>query len=222
AQHTLRIEDIACRKDFGQALSGSAWDDGVWNHDCRKPVIDRVWLAGGRRVLYRYAMITGPLSATTRQAAELGALLAARDWRVTCAESCTGGGVAAAITAVPGSSRWFEAGFVSYANSAKERLLDVRPATLAAWGAVSEAVVEEMARGALRAAGADLAVAVSGIAGPDGGSPDKPVGTVWFAWATASAMETACHRFPGDRDAVRQQAVAEALRGLIRLCRNTV
>lgn len=167
-------------------------------------------------------MITDSLALTARQAAELGALLAARNWQVTCAESCTGGGVAAAITSAPGSSRWFEASFVSYADSAKERLLGVQSATLAAWGAVSEPVVEEMARGALRAADADLAVAVSGIAGPDGGTMDKPVGTVWFAWATASGVEARCHHFSGAREAIRQQAVAEALRGLIRLCQNTV
>jgi nicotinamide-nucleotide amidase len=167
-------------------------------------------------------MSEAPEMTCLKLASELGATLAARGWRVTCAESCTGGGVAFAITEVAGSSRWFEAGFVTYANIAKERLLGVRDETLESDGAVSEAVVREMAQGALWEAGADIAVAVSGIAGPDGGSAAKPVGTVWFAWTTAAATETRCHHFAGDRQAVRQQAVLAALEGLIRLCRNTV
>lgn len=155
-------------------------------------------------------------------ATQLGHQLAARRWRVTCAESCTGGGVAAAITEVAGSSRWFETGFVTYANIAKERLLGVKSETLEEHGAVSEAVVREMAHGALWEAGADLAVAISGVAGPDGGTAEKPVGTVWFAWITADALETRCCHFDGDRQAVRHQAVVTALRGLIRLSRTTV
>lgn len=157
-----------------------------------------------------------------RLASELGATLAARGWRVTCAESCTGGGVACAITEVAGSSRWFETGFVTYANVAKERLLGVKAGTLDREGAVSEAVVLEMAQGALWEAGADIAVAVSGIAGPEGGSAAKPVGTVWFAWVSADARETRCCHFDGDRQAVRRQAVVAALEGLIRLCLSTV
>lgn len=163
-----------------------------------------------------------PTMPTLPLATELGHRLLARGWHATCAESCTGGGVAAAITDVAGSSRWFETGFVTYANSAKERLLGVKGETLDAHGAVSEQVVREMALGALRAAGADVAVSISGIAGPDGGSVDKPVGTVWFAWATATDLETHCHHFSGDRRAVRQQAVVTALEGLVRLARNTV
>ena len=155
------------------------------------------------------------LPPTFELAVTLGALLLARHWQVTCAESCTGGGIAAAITDVAGSSRWFEAGFVTYANAAKERMLGVSAATLAQYGAVSEEVVREMALGALRQAGADLAVAVSGVAGPDGGSVDKPVGTVWLAWATATDVEVRRCQFSGDRAAVRRQTVQVALEGLV-------
>jgi len=155
-------------------------------------------------------------------AQELGEHLKKRGWQVTCAESCTGGGVAAAITDIPGSSSWFGAGFVTYSNAHKMRVLGVSEESLARVGAVSEEVAREMAVGALRAAEADLAVAISGIAGPDGGTPDKPVGTVWFAWATAN--EVAAHRrlFFGDRQAIRQQAVEEALRGLINASKRSV
>lgn len=156
------------------------------------------------------------------QAADLGAALLARGWHVTCAESCTGGGIAAAITAVPGSSGWFGAGFVTYSNHHKQQLLGVSEQSLAAFGAVSEQVVREMAQGARVAAGAEIAVAVSGIAGPDGGSADKPVGTVWLAWATKEAVRAECCHFPGNRQAVREQAVACALQGLIELTKNTV
>lgn len=158
----------------------------------------------------------GGLNDEAGQLAErLGLGLSARGWRVTTAESCTGGGVAEAITRVAGSSAWFEYGFVSYANRAKIALLGVSEASLANCGAVSEVVVRQMVEGALRAAGADLAVAVSGIAGPGGGSPDKPVGTVWFAWATADHTQARCDHFAGDRAAVRQQAVNAALSGLV-------
>ena len=146
---------------------------------------------------------------------QLGVALQARGWRVTTAESCTGGGVASAITDIAGSSEWFEYGFVTYANRAKESLLGVMSAALQQHGAVSEPVVEQMAEGALRAAGADLAVAVSGVAGPGGGSADKPVGTVWFAWADSGETTTALHRIDGDREQVRQQAVIIALQGLL-------
>lgn len=149
------------------------------------------------------------------RALELGRLLRQRGWRVTCAESCTGGGIAAAITDVAGSSAWFEYGFVTYSNAAKQRLLGVAGSTLAAHGAVSEAVVREMAAGALEQAGADLAVSVSGVAGPDGGSEEKPVGTVWFAWAMADRIVARRHCFEGDREAVRRHSVAVALDGLI-------
>ncbi|WP_049722162.1 CinA family protein [Gilvimarinus polysaccharolyticus] len=153
-------------------------------------------------------------------AAELGAYLSARGWQVTAAESCTGGGVASAITATPGCSQWFEMGFVTYANSAKVRLLGVSETTLADEGAVSRAVVEQMALGAKAASGADLAVAVSGIAGPSGGTRDKPVGTVWFGWADAAGnVSSECYVYQGDREQVRHQACVTALRELVRLAK---
>ncbi|MDZ7854415.1 MAG: CinA family protein [Halomonas sp.] len=138
------------------------------------------------------------------------------DITVTTAESCTGGGVASAITAVPGSSDWFETGYVTYANGAKTRLLGVPEALLAEHGAVSRTVVEAMVAGACRDSGAGLGVAISGVAGPAGGSADKPVGTVWLAWGDAERAESACHHYDGDRAAVREQAVREALIGLVR------
>lgn len=156
----------------------------------------------------------------THLAAELGAYLSQRGWRVTAAESCTGGGVASAITAIAGSSQWFEVSFVTYANSAKVRLLGVNEQTLAEQGAVSRAVVEQMAAGAQTASGAELAVAVSGIAGPGGGSRDKPVGTVWFAWADAAGkVVSECYVYQGDRVQVRHQACVTALRELVRLAK---
>lgn len=152
---------------------------------------------------------------------QLGGCLAQRGWRVATAESCTGGGIAAAITEVPGSSSWFEYGLVTYANRAKQSLLGVPADVLTNEGAVSEPVVRAMALGALRVSEADLAVAVSGIAGPDGGSPDKPVGRVWFAWACSGSgepqVQTQCRTFSGDRRAVREQTVLCALEGLIAL-----
>lgn len=149
-------------------------------------------------------------------AARLGKRLADKRLRVTTAESCTGGGIAEAITRVSGSSAWFESGFVTYANASKAGLLGVSEADLASHGAVSEVVVRAMAQGALRLAAADLAVAVSGIAGPDGGSPEKPVGTVWFAWAAADGkLVSECRRFGGNRRAVRAQTVLRALEGLL-------
>jgi nicotinamide-nucleotide amidase len=135
---------------------------------------------------------------------------------VTTAESCTGGLIAGAITDVPGSSGWFDRGFVTYSNDAKMALLGVREATLAAHGAVSEEAAAEMASGALARSAADLAVAVTGVAGPDGGTPAKPVGMVCFGWARrGGAVDTATRHFPGDRAAVRAASVAVALQGLI-------
>ena len=137
---------------------------------------------------------------------------------VATAESCTGGWIAKALTDVAGSSAVFGYGLVSYSNEAKESLLGVRHETLLASGAVSEATVREMAEGALRVSGADIAVAVSGIAGPDGGTPGKPVGTVWFAWCWRAEDRVAVSaercRFSGDRDAVRRHTVAHALEGI--------
>ena len=138
--------------------------------------------------------------------------------KVTTAESCTGGGVAQAITMIPGSSRWFELGIVTYSNLAKQQHLHVDPEILTQHGAVSEAVVKAMVSGALKISNADVGVAVSGVAGPGGGSPEKPVGSVWFAWQLATgASVTAYHRFTGDREAVRQQAVIVALVGLSKI-----
>ena len=134
------------------------------------------------------------------------------------AESCTGGWIAKIVTDVPGASRCFCYGIVSYSNGAKESLLGVSPGTLESFGAVSEETAREMAEGALRLSGADFAVAVSGIAGPDGGSEDKPVGTVCFGWAARSGTRpkilSARHLFGGDRRAIREQSVAAALVGL--------
>lgn len=150
----------------------------------------------------------------TRLAGKLGRALLARGGQVTTAESCTGGGIAEAITRIAGSSRWFGQGWVTYSNDAKVGQLGVNVFTLRRHGAVSEAVVRAMAEGARERAGADWAVAVSGIAGPDGGSADKPVGLVWFAWSGAAGSEAESRVFAGDREAVRAQTVRHALAGL--------
>ena len=145
--------------------------------------------------------------------------LLGRSRQLVTAESCTGGWIAKACTDRPGSSRWYRGGVVAYSNELKVAMLGVRPRTLEEHGAVSEAVVREMAAGALQWLGGDVAVSVSGVAGPDGGTPDKPVGTVWLAWAERgdSGIETraALCRFAGDRDRVRRQAVLAALQGLL-------
>ncbi len=137
---------------------------------------------------------------------------------VATAESCTGGWIAKAITDIPGSSAVFGYGIVSYSNGAKESILGVQNQTLEDHGAVSQPAVEEMSKGSLRLSGADIAVAVSGIAGPDGGTEDKPVGTVCFAWAIREGSdvrtESSCQHFEGDRDLVRELTVAHALQGL--------
>jgi nicotinamide-nucleotide amidase len=136
------------------------------------------------------------------------------------AESCTGGWIAKICTDLPGSSRWFEQGFVTYSNRAKESMLGVSAETLSEHGAVSEPVVLEMVAGALERGNGDLAVAISGIAGPGGGTHFKPRGTVWVAWQSGEREATArCFRFEGDRAAVRFQAVEVALKGLIELVR---
>ncbi|MEI8594814.1 nicotinamide-nucleotide amidase [Photobacterium sp. Hal280] len=153
---------------------------------------------------------------TTSLSAQLGQALKIQQWLATTAESCTGGGVSAAITDIAGSSAWFDRAFITYSNDAKQEMLGVKPETLAQYGAVSEPVVQEMATGALAHSLASISVAVSGIAGPDGGTPDKPVGTVCFAWADTTGWLGAetCH-FSGDRQAVRAQAVERALQGLL-------
>lgn len=146
---------------------------------------------------------------------QIGEALRREQATVTTAESCTGGWVAKVITDVAGSSAWFERGFVTYSNEAKQELICVDGATLEAYGVVSEAVVQQMAQGARSAAAATYAIAVSGIAGPGGGSEDKPVGTVWFAFASARETTLCYHRqFDGDRDAVRRQATVFALKTL--------
>jgi len=150
-----------------------------------------------------------------RLSAAIGERLKARGATVTCAESCTGGWIAKVFTDISGSSAWFERGFVTYSNEAKEELVGVSAASLAQHGAVSEPVVREMAQGAQRAAQADYALSVSGIAGPDGGSAEKPVGTVWFGFAAPGGRVAAKRQqFQGDREAVRRQSVAFALQTL--------
>lgn len=154
-------------------------------------------------------------------AARAGAALQGAGRRLATAESCTAGWIAKALTDVPGSSQWFECGYVTYSDAAKMRDLGVAARTLAEFGAVSEPTVREMAAGALRVPGVSVALAVTGIAGPDGGTPAKPVGTVWLC-ATASRPSGAetlaeLRHFPGDRDAVRRRSVEQALELLLRL-----
>jgi len=145
----------------------------------------------------------------------IGQALKARGATVTTAESCTGGWVAKVITDIAGSSAWFERGFVTYSNEAKAQMIGVKPVTLEQHGAVSEPVVVEMAIGAIKAARADYAISISGIAGPDGGTATKPVGTVWFGFASAAGEGiTRCECFSGDRENVRRQATAYALQTL--------
>ncbi len=149
-------------------------------------------------------------------AAELGAALLARGAWLAAAESCTGGWLAQSVTAIAGSSAWFDRGFVTYSNAAKTEMLGVPATTLERHGAVSEATARAMAQGALAHSRADWAVAITGVAGPSGGSPDKPVGTVCFAWAAKDGGCAAQTRhFAGDRAAVREQSVRHALRGLL-------
>ncbi len=147
--------------------------------------------------------------------AAIGAHLQRLQATVTAAESCTGGWISKVITDIAGSSAWFERGFVTYSNDAKQQLIGVSADSLEQWGAVSEQVVREMAQGALQAAQADFALSVSGIAGPGGGSDDKPVGTVWFGFASKTGVVQAQRQiFAGDREAVRRQATAYALQTL--------
>ena len=149
-------------------------------------------------------------------AARVGAALEQRGWLLVTAESCTGGWVGQVVTSIPGSSRWYERGYVTYSNAAKQELLDVTPAILAAHGAVSEQVVLAMADGALRHSHAHIAAAITGVAGPDGGTATKPVGTVWVGWAVRGESSNArCFVFPGDRAQVRAAAVRAALDGIM-------
>lgn len=149
------------------------------------------------------------------------ALLAARQMLVT-AESCTGGGIAWLVTSIAGSSQWFERGIVAYSNAAKQELLAVSSETLSSYGAVSEQTAAAMARGALAVSHADLSVAVTGIAGPDGGSEEKPVGTVCFGWSRRGGeTRTARLVFDGDRQQVRERAILMAIEGLLEIVEAT-
>lgn len=151
-------------------------------------------------------------------AAEVGARLLARGRMLATAESCTGGWVAQVLTAMPGSSAWFERGFVTYSNQAKMEMLGVRPETLAAFGAVSEETATEMVWGVLTHSPAEVALAITGIAGPSGGSPEKPVGTVCFAWGLKGCSPiTQRMLFAGDRQAIRASSVHHAIRKLLDL-----
>jgi len=148
---------------------------------------------------------------------DVAAALLARGWMLATAESCTGGLIAGACTDLAGSSNWFERGFVSYSNAAKTELLGVDPDLIVRHGAVSEPVARAMAQGALQHSKAQCALAVTGIAGPGGGSADKPVGTVWFAWATPDGVHSEMQRFDGDRAQVRSATVQHSLAVLLSL-----
>jgi nicotinamide-nucleotide amidase len=151
-------------------------------------------------------------------ARRLGRIYKRRKLVIATAESCTAGGVSAAITRISGSAKWFDRGFVTYTNEAKKDMLGVKQRTLRIRGAVSEQVAHEMVKGALANSDADVAVAITGIAGPTGGSRTKPVGTVWFAWAArGQEVQTRGFRFKGGRVEIRRQSVAVALQGLIDL-----
>jgi nicotinamide-nucleotide amidase len=148
---------------------------------------------------------------------ELARRLQARGWMLATAESCTGGMIAAACTDLSGSSNWFERGFVTYSNEAKSELLGVDAALIAQHGAVSEVVARAMAFGAVRHSRGQVSVAVTGVAGPTGGSPQKPVGTVWFGFQVDGQLTSETRRFDGDRAAVRAATVQHALRRLLEL-----
>jgi nicotinamide-nucleotide amidase len=161
--------------------------------------------------------------ALSRLAHRVAADLLAAQWRLVLAESCTGGWIAKVLTDIPGSSQWFERGYVTYSDLSKQQGLGVAPAVIETFGAVSRPTAEQMAAGALHASGAELALAVTGIAGPDGGTPAKPVGLVWFAIAhKAGAVSAVEQRFGGDREAVRRGAVATGLGLILDAARNAV
>lgn len=151
-------------------------------------------------------------------AADIGKQLRAHDLMLCVAESCTGGQLAQVITSVAGSSNWFERGFVTYSNEAKQEMLGVKENIISRYGAVSEQTAHAMAEGALRHSHADLSIAITGIAGPDGGTAEKPVGTVWFAWAGKNiATQTQHQQFSGDRIAISDQAVQFALKVMLEI-----
>jgi nicotinamide-nucleotide amidase len=151
----------------------------------------------------------------TELARKVGEALKAKGWKLATAESCTGGWVAMQATAIAGSSDWFERGFVTYSNEAKCESLGVKEVTLAQHGAVSEQAAREMAAGALGRSHAQVALAITGIAGPGGGSAQKPVGTVCFAWSVGGNMRSETRRFDGDRESVRRRSVVRALEGVL-------
>lgn len=151
------------------------------------------------------------------RARTIATLLTRRQKKLVTAESCTGGLIASALTALPGSSAWFDRGWVTYSNHAKTDALGVDPALILSQGAVSEPVATAMAQGALNAAQTDYALSVTGIAGPDGGTPEKPVGTVCFAWSGSDGTRVETQHFSGNRERIREQSVAFALGGLIAL-----
>ena len=154
-----------------------------------------------------------------RLAADVGFALQSAGLRLVTAESCTGGWVGEAVTAIAGSSDWFDRGFITYSNAAKREVLGVAAATLNQHGAVSEETAREMALGALKQSRAQISVAITGVAGPGGGSADKPVGTVCFAWAkNDAALRSERRLLKGDRTEVRRQSVLIALRGILGLC----
>lgn len=154
---------------------------------------------------------------TLQSAKALAAILMQKNRMLATAESCTGGLIAATCTDLPGSSTWLERGFVTYSNAAKTELLGVPADLIARHGAVSEPVARAMAEGAVAHSHAQVSVAVTGVAGPSGGSTDKPVGTVWLGWCVAGHTTTECRHFSGDRAAVRQATVAHALARLVQL-----
>jgi len=163
-------------------------------------------------------MVDGSDKALERRALALGPLLLRKRRMMATAESCTGGWIAQTVTAIAGSSDWFDRGFVTYSNQAKMDMLGVAAATLDAHGAVSAETAAEMAAGALARAGVGITVAVTGVAGPAGGSAEKPVGTVWFGWCLDGGVPvTRRHCFDGDRESVRRQTVAVALDGLVEI-----
>lgn len=154
-------------------------------------------------------------------AARCGQALKAKGWLLASAESCTGGGVAQAITEIAGSSEWFDCGMITYSTASKSELLDVSPALIAQHGVVSEEIAAAMAQGALANSNAHIAISTTGIAGPGGAVPGKPVGTVCFGWASANAIQTERLVFGGDRQSVRAQTVHHSLRGLLRFLAQT-
>jgi nicotinamide-nucleotide amidase len=193
----------------GYTLAGSG-------HPALRPRRCRLCTAGVGHTAFCARMSACDQPALEALAAEVGGLLSANGQHLVTAESCSGGWVAQCLTAIAGSSGWFDRGFVTYSNQAKIEMLGVPAATLATHGAVSEATAAAMALGALRHSHADWALAISGVAGPGGGSPSRPVGTVCFAWAGPEGfVATATCHFDGDRRRVRAQSVAHALTGIL-------